>query len=174
MKTTADWLTNWGRWAADRYRSQHCASMEHRYRRKSRPDELPTGWGDWLTAPPAAAPRPGIDVLAAIEVQKILARMAEGSSRVGSDVGSQYAWALTFKYCYPKFDRWAAARICKVYRPERLLRLTTKAEWAVANQLQLIAGVRYISASNSERAPISIAQQGIMASRQGRVFLKAA
>lgn len=166
-------LENWGRWARDRYHRQHCASIEHRYTRKARLDETPTGWGDWEDSAPPPPPQAPIDVLAAIRVQKVLSRMAVSSALVGSEIGSQYAWALTFRYCYPKYDRWAAARICKVYRPERLLKLITKAERAVANQLQLITQVRYIGGcSTNER--ISIAQQGIPASRQGRVFLKAA
>lgn len=166
MTTINDVLTNWGRWARDKYHRQHCASMEHRYR-------SPQAWGDWETASPDPI-SPPVDVLGAFEVQKVLTRMAVNSALVGSEIGSQYAWALTFKYCYPKYDRWAAARICKVYRPERLLKLISKAEHAVANQLQLSARMVYIEGCNSERAPISIAQQGNHCQRQGRVFLKAA
>ena len=161
--TTA--LENWARWARDRYHRQHCASMEHRYR-------SPQAWGDWETASPDPI-SPPIDVLGAIEVQKALSRMAVASASVGSEIGSQYAWALTFKYCYPKYDRWAAARICKVYRPERLLKLMSKAERAVANKLQLVRDMGYIEdVIPNER--ISIAHQGTDRQRQGRVFLKAA
>lgn len=101
------------------------------------------------------------DVLAAVEVQKVIGHL-----------GFQFAWALTYRYCYPSYDKWAAARHCKVYRPERLERLTSKAEMAFKNQYYRRHEVGYIEDSNTERARISDALQGIQGRRQGRVFPK--
>lgn len=153
METLNQVLENWGRWARDRYHKQHCMSMEHRYR-------SPQEWGDWENAAPGQIASP-IDVLAAVETQKTIAKL-----------GFQFAWALTFKYCYPKYDRWAAARQCKVYRPERLLKLISKAEAAVKNTNHSYKELPYIRDCNTERARISDALQGIQGRRQGRVFPK--
>lgn len=156
-----DVMKNWGRWARDRYHFSHCASIEHKYVRKSRPDETKTGWGDWETSPPAEPPQPAIDALQAIVVQKLIGTL-----------GHQFAWALTFEYCYPKYDKWAAARQCKVYRPERLAKLTRKAQHAIANKLQSRKEFAYIRTCTNERASISDAHLGIQGRRQGRVFPK--
>lgn len=150
-------MRNWAAWARDRYKYQHCASIEHRYKS---PQDSPTGWGDWENAAPGQIAMP-INSLQAVEVQKHIARL-----------GFQFAWALTFEYCYPKYDKWAAARHCKVYRPERLAKLTTKAKHAIANQLQSRKEFAYIRDCTTERARISDALQGIQGRRQGRVFLK--
>lgn len=150
-------MRNWGAWARDRYKYQHCASIEHRYKS---PQDSPTGWGDWENAAPGQISMP-IDSLQAVEVQKHIAKL-----------GFQFSWALTYEYCYPKYDKWAAARHCKVYRPERLAKLTTKAKHAIANRLQLRCDIGYIEASTTERARISDALQGIQGRRQGRVFSK--
>jgi hypothetical protein len=147
-------LENWGRWARNRYHQQHCSSIEHRFK-------SPQEWGDWEHATPGQIPPP-IDVLDAVEIQKTIGKL-----------GFQFAWALTFKYCYPSYDKWAAARHCKVYRPERLVKLQRKAEMAVKNTNPSYFDMGYIdSSSTNER--ISIAHLGTLGRRQGRVFPKAA
>lgn len=107
-----DILKNWGRWARDKRHLNHCASLEHRYRSPQ------TWWPE--------DPKTECDILQAIAVQKVIARL-----------GHDPAWALTFAYCYPGFDRWKAARHCGVYRPERLERLTRRAEFMVRNNLKI-------------------------------------
>lgn len=157
-------LENWARWARDRYHKQHCASIEHRYARKTRPDETLTGWGDWETSSPEAI-APPLDILQAVEVQKVIGRL-----------GFQYAWALTFGYCYPRYDRWKAAAFCGVYRPERLARLIRKAEHMVANNLQTQSGGRYKTGVVNQRTganPDSPSRER-PATRPGLVFRKAA
>lgn len=150
-------LANWARWARDKHHKQHCASLEHRYR-------SPQAWGDWETASPDPI-APPVDILQAVQVQKVIGRL-----------GFQYAWALTFAYCYPKYDRWKAAAFCGVYRPERLLRLIRKAENMVANGLQLVPQSRYKQDAISTRtganpdSPLGNDRP----TRPGRVFLKAA
>jgi len=65
-------LTNWARWLrSGRGASASCFSIEGRYRRKSRADDTPTGWGDWLVTPPGHVPPP-IDELAALEVERTM------------------------------------------------------------------------------------------------------
>lgn len=150
-------LANWASWARDRYHKKHCASLEHRYR-------SPQAWGDWETASPDPI-APPVDILQAVEVQKVIGRL-----------GFQYAWALTFAYCYPKYDRWKAAAFCKVYRPERLLRLIRKAENMVANGLQLVPEQVYKTDVISPRTganPDSPSRER-PATRPGLVFRKAA
>ena len=149
-------LENWGRWAKDRYHKQHCASLEHRYR-------SPQEWGDWENAAPGQSVHP-IDVLDAVEVQKIIGRL-----------GFQFAWALTFRYCYPRYDRWAAARVCKVYRPERLEKLAGKAEFAFKNLYQSRERGGYKdSKRKTVQAEILVAREGSPASRQGEASPKIA
>jgi hypothetical protein len=150
-------LENWARWARDRYHKQHCASLEHRYR-------SPQAWGDWETASPDPI-APPVDILHAVEVQKVIGKL-----------GFSYSWALTFAYCYPRYDRWKAAAFCKVYRPERLVRLVRKAENMVANRLQLQNQEAYkrdvISPRTGANPDSPIRERS--ASRPGLVFRKAA
>lgn len=148
-------LVEWGRWARDRQTRHHCNSLEHRYR-------SPQEWGDWENGTPNAIPSP-IDSLAAIEVQKAIAK-----------IGFQFAWALTFRYCYPNYDKWAAARFCKVYRPERLEKLTRKAELATHNQLKIVQDKCYNTRSRTVQAEILIAHREETADRQALPSLIAA
>lgn len=72
-----DMLQNWGRWARLRQTQGHCASIEWRYRSKMRPDETPTGWGDWLTSSPLP-PMPALDSLQALAVEGCMRHMPDG------------------------------------------------------------------------------------------------
>ena len=152
-----DALWNWGRWARDRYHKQHCASLENRYK-------SPQAWGDWESATPEQI-TPPVGVLDAGKVQDIISNFPE-------DVRFGYAWALTFTYCYPKYDRWKAARFLGVWRPERLKRLAHRASIVVLRGLSTVEDMRY---KDSQRTSvISVAHRENTARRQGRVFLKAA
>jgi hypothetical protein len=156
MQTTKLALENWARWARDRYHKQHCASIEHRYR-------SPQAWGDWETASPDPI-APPVDILQAVEVQKVIGKL-----------GFQFSWALTFAYCYPRYDRWKAAAFCKVYRPERLAKLVKKAEHAVRNNLKLGADVEYKGDVISPRTGANPdSPLGTYCRRQAQVFPKAA
>lgn len=101
-------LRNWAAWARDRQSFSHCASLEHRYK-------SPQHWYP-------EEPKTPVDILDAIALQKVIAGL-----------GHDYAWALTFAYCYPGYDRWKAAAKCRVYRPERLIKLQRRAEFMVRN-----------------------------------------
>ena len=65
-------LTNWARWLhSGRGGGGTCFSIEGRYRRKTRADDTPTGWGDWLSTPPGHV-LPPIDELAALRVERTM------------------------------------------------------------------------------------------------------
>lgn len=70
-------LLNWGRWCRTAPISGHCASIEHRYRGKVRPDDTPTGWGDWNAAPPLP-PLPAVDSHAALRVERLMRHLPDG------------------------------------------------------------------------------------------------
>lgn len=62
---------NWARWASARGSRQGQAfSIEGHFRLKSRVDDTPTGWGDWLTTPPQYPPLPPLDSVDAVLVNR--------------------------------------------------------------------------------------------------------
>lgn len=68
-------LQNWSRWIRSREHSHaQCYSIEGRFRRKSRADDTPTGYGDWLTTPPTQI-MPPVDIIAAAAVDRIMHRV---------------------------------------------------------------------------------------------------
>lgn len=149
-------LTNWGLWAKDKYHKQHCASLEHHFR-PPRGVEI-----EWETA---AAPAPPfvLDILG-----------AEGMQDVIGPLGFNYAWALTFKYCYPGFSRWKAAEFCGVYTPEKLHGLVKQARYLVAqatNHSESKAAYKYYTSTEHS---VQMTHSGIDGQRQVRSFLKAA
>lgn len=148
-------LVNWGRWARDRFHKQHCASLEHRYR-------SPQEWGDWEHSIPNQVQGP-LDVLSALEMQRAISR-----------VGFQFSWALTFEYCYPWMNKWKAAAWCKVYRPERLERLTRQAEHAIANILKNRSSKAYKHGNERTGVNPDSPNGNDRPNRPGRVFLRAA
>ena len=72
-----DILMNWARWVRVRQVQGHCASIEHRYRMKSRADSTPTGWGDWLITPPSRPALP-VDALSALAVERVMRLVPRG------------------------------------------------------------------------------------------------
>lgn len=155
-KQLEDALVNWGQWARDRHHKQHCASLESRYR-PPRGVEL-----EWETAAPPPPPF-YIDILAAVALQKQISKL-----------GFQYAWALTFAYCYPKFNRHKAAAFCKVYTPAKLLALQKQARIMLANLTNRSERKEGYKLATSTEQSVQIAREGHESPRQGRVFLKAA
>ena len=96
-------LTNWGRWARMRMRQGHCASIEWRYRMRWRPDNAPTGWGDW-SGVPAAPPLPPLDAIAALAVERVM-----------RDVPSEHREALALHYVYRTDARFACRALAVRY-----------------------------------------------------------
>jgi len=89
-------LDNWTRWCAGRGLYHRAApvslagevmssegralSLEGNYRCESRPDDTPTGWGDWLSSAPVQ-PRPAIDIPDAVLVNRAYVRLATLTAR---------------------------------------------------------------------------------------------
>lgn len=69
--TIEDDLQNWARWVRVRPVQGHCASIEHRFRFRTSPDV------DWREAPPVVPLSP-IDVLSAIDVEKVMRLVPKG------------------------------------------------------------------------------------------------
>jgi hypothetical protein len=121
-------LEEWGRWARTRPHYQRCYSIEGRYRRKSRADDTPTGWGDWLITPPGRVPLPKVNELAALEVERTMRWIPKLHRRV-----------LRFAYVYKMpadiaserlaipYDLWGTY-LCDAQQmvANRIIRLTSK------------------------------------------------
>ena len=69
-------VQNWGRWARTRIPEGHCASIEHRFKNRLRPDMTPTGWGDWIPVVPAPI-LPPVDALQALEVERTMRHLPD-------------------------------------------------------------------------------------------------
>ena len=99
-------LQNWGRWVRTRPVQGHCASIEHRYRSKLRPDETPTGWGDWLTASPMP-PMPPIDELSALAVERVMRHVPKGHrAALKLHYVLRMPYKLACKRLHLGYDRW--------------------------------------------------------------------
>lgn len=101
-----DDLRNWARWVRGRTARGHCASIEHRYHNKLRPDMTPTGWGDWIPAVPPPV-LPPIDALQALEVERTMRHLPDGHRRA---LVLYYVARLPYKGCcralHLGYDRW--------------------------------------------------------------------
>jgi len=99
-------LENWARWVRVRQTQGHCASIEYRYRSKLRPDETPTGWGDWLTASPIP-PLPPVDTLQALTVERVMRFIPEGHRKA---LFLFYVVRSPYRICCKRlhlgYDRW--------------------------------------------------------------------
>jgi len=122
-------LENWGRWARDRRRYNHCGSVEHKYR-------SPQTWH-----PPQ--PKVPVDVLDAQFIQDLIAWAVD--QRVMTPSHSK---ALKYAFIEPGYNRWKAATKCGVYTPKRLEWLIHESKVLLCNLLELRTGVRYPTRDN--------------------------
>lgn len=134
-------LENWGRWARDRQRFSHCASIEHRYR-------SPQHWN-----PPQ--PTVFVDVLDAGFIHDLISEAVQSNRMTASQ-----SKALKYQYIEPGYNRWKAAAKCGVYTPKRLELLIHESKVLVMDLLELRTGIRYPTSNNSSNGR-SLAQPDI-------------
>ena len=96
-------LQNWGRWVRLRPVQGHCRSIEHRFKFK-RIDDTKDGWGAWETTPPPI-PLPAVDVLAALEVEKVMRWLPK-----------KHRLALKLEYVYRMPWKLACKRLSMPYQ----------------------------------------------------------
>ena len=98
-------LQNWARWVRLRPVQGHCRSIEHRFKFK-RIDDTKDGWGAWETTPPPI-PLPAVDVLAALEVEKVM-RFLPRKHRLALrfEYVDRMPWKLACKRLSIGYDRW--------------------------------------------------------------------
>lgn len=78
-ETVEAMLQNWARYVRGRKVQGHCASIEHRFNWKKRPDDTPTGWGDWHWSDKnRIAYEAPVDALQAIEVERTMRHLPDG------------------------------------------------------------------------------------------------
>ena len=125
-------LENWGRWARDRRRFSHCASIEHRYRNPQ--------YNHWQPPQPSIF----VDVLDAEAIHDLISAAVQAKRMT---VGQSNA--LKYQFIEPGYNRWKAAAKCGVYTPKRLELLIHESKVLVCNLLELHTGVRYPTPDNS-------------------------
>ena len=134
-------LENWGRWVRVRQAQGHCASIEYRYRSKLRPDETPTGWGDWREAPPVP-PLPPVDTLQALEIERCMRHLPDGHRKA---LKLAYVYRMPSKLIclrlalnkldYDRFMGDARAMVAAVFKR----RCTVTVEYDIRTQIRLPA-----------------------------------
>lgn len=75
-----DLLENWARWLRSRAGADTCDSVEGGYRRPYRPDDCPTGFGDWSPSPPAHYNNP-VNLHQALAVERVMPRVPDRHRR---------------------------------------------------------------------------------------------
>ena len=123
-------LENWGRWARDRKRYSHCASIEHRY-------NSPQTWH-----PPEA--KVLIDVRDAEFVQDMIAWALDRNL-----MKPNQSRALKYVFIEPGYNRWKAAAKCGVYTIKRFEILAHESKVLLCDVLELRTGVHYHTINNS-------------------------
>lgn len=131
-------LRNWARWVRVRPAQGRCASIEHRYRLRFRPDNAPTGWGDWSPSVPAQRPPEPIDSIAALAVERCMRAIPE-----------QHRDAIILAYVY-QCSAGYAARLLNI-RYEDLDRFLDDACAMLKNILQFNKKVCMLSANSSHQ-----------------------
>lgn len=99
-------LENWSRWVRVRQVQGHCFSIEHRYLPRFRPDNTPTGWGDWLSTPPLP-PLPLIDTQQALAVERVMRHIPAGHrSALRLHYVARLPYRLACKRLHIRYDMW--------------------------------------------------------------------
>lgn len=119
-------LRNWGRWVRDREIQGHCASIEHRYRPRWRPDSAPTGWGDWLTTPVHGL-LPSVDPLLALAVERTMRHVPTDHRRaLKLHYVLRMPWRLSCKRLHLAYDCWEQFLCDAQYMVANLLKQSTQ------------------------------------------------
>ncbi len=101
-------LENWGRWARGRPTQGHCSSIEYRFNWKKRPDDTPTGWGDWHWTDKDAILRPQpIDDRLALTVERVMRWIPEGHRKaLFLFYVARFPYRICCKRLHLGYDRW--------------------------------------------------------------------